>query len=1172
MKDLRIVRRAFNAGEVSPQFAYRNDVEKHAFACSKLENFYVSPLGAISRREGTRFLGKLTDADAGNGVRLVPFEYNRQLSYILAFYTTPDTNNVVLPYKYITDSVKLPLEFSLAFTLPADVQASTLIKKSENFIVSYSSTDSGKILLHLGNSTLSAAAVGGDKVVIECCDVSTGHYYAIWVNGVLASSVKTVGFFHASNTPLTVYAKEKGDLMGLKLFDFEMNRLKLVDGQVVNDDDYKGSLYSITDYIDGKDDNSAVRYPDYASQTSVLGSSYNATTGKVDFDFDTLMQGYLNLRIYDRASNPVATDTSGLSHKSDSYLNQEVWYVGGGTVPTTVAGCGDGSIMTEAVIKEQIRLHTVAIDAASDYTDSNKLESDKEAATQNLRLWLAHLFGFDSLSEFAQYMGLTMDFIYGKLTSYLWSDVVTKVDDKITIPLNAGSGNSLYFAGNLPEDVVISANGTELQTGEKLKLESDCTQLIMSVANITRDSDISLTFKTPLNASGIAYHSSLAAQWTYDKVVKLSVYDINGNIKQAGISTLIPYETLQSFQYKQAGLYMFIAHANFAPLKLSMGESGAFAFESAVKFEPSLDNPEKDITLTFGDESAKDGIVFADTVASITANSAFFTKEMSGSQLKLEYSDKAAHTYKWPYRKANNGQKDGYYIGAATAWFPPTGKVVVKPEGGVWEGVLVLEESTDNGKTWGEIGRSSAIQGLGNSQFEREIYDVRSLVRVRLIEQRDVADTSSTKVEAPTEGCFFNIYTNSTCCAWVEIQSVSDDGKSATVRFINPARAYFQTDKVYRSAWNDTYGYPRAVEIHEERLTLAGTARQPSTVWLSQSNNWDNFRSVSNLDTDPLSYTLASDDGEPISWLISKSDLMIGKGGSEWSLGSRDAGQALTASIVKASNQSEDGVEYIMPAKAANMVIYVRRGNMELGSIAYDFASDSYNSISLTTLCPEILGDGINTIFNQLSPRNYIWAIRNDGVCAVFTYDRENNVSAWSRFTFGDGVASGCALSTGKFKSVFLAVKRNEHICLERLDPNEMKTLNWGDCVPISDGMTIPYGLETNVKYTSIVETTPIFLEGHIKVSKAEFIMFNSYGGQYRLKGFNDAGEGLAREQDWRNLAMRNGNIPSVPTPRTYRFTGSCDSGYLEECSIEVKTDENAPFTLSAIAVKAGGV
>ncbi len=299
---------------------------------------------------------------------------------------------------------------------------------------------------------------------------------------------------------------------------------------------------------------------------------------------------------------------------------------------------------------------------------------------------------------------------------------------------------------------------------------------------------------------------------------------------------------------------------------------------------------------------------------------------------------------------------------------------------------------------------------------------------------------------------------------------------------------------------------------------------------------------------------------------------MIGLGSSEWSLGSRDASQSLTSSIVRASNQSEDGVEYIMPAKAGNMVIYVRRGNLELGSITYDFASDAYNSISLTTMNPQILGDGVVNIFNQLSPQNRIYALRKDGIVAVFTFDKENNVAAWSRFILGDGVVSACALSTGGFKSVFFVVKRNGYLCLERLDPNEMKTGNWKDCVPISDKIGVPNGLETSVPYESIVRTTPIFAEGNVKIYNVEFMMLNSYGGEYRLVGWTTDGKPFKHEEDWRRIRMGGDVLPGKPTPKDYRFMGNCDSGFLEEASIEVRTSEASPFTMCAMALKAGEV
>ena len=320
------------------------------------------------------------------------------------------------------------------------------------------------------------------------------------------------------------------------------------------------------------------------------------------------------------------------------------------------------------------------------------------------------------------------------------------------------------------------------------------------------------------------------------------------------------------------------------------------------------------------------------------------------------------------------------------------------------------------------------------------------------------------------------------------------------------------------------------------------------------------------MDTDPLSYTLASDDGEPISWIISRQDLMIGIGSSEWSLGSRDAGQALTASIIQASCQSDDGAEYIMPTKAGGMVIFVRRGGIELASLAYDFANDGYNATSLSTMHPELLKSGVQTIFNQLSPSNKIYAVCKNGVLAAFTYDKENNVAAWSRFTFGNGVIDACALSTSKYRSIFLIVKRENYLCLERLDPNESGTNNWLDCVPIREDLEIPEDLESSVKYKSRLKTTPIFLTGFVKIIKAGFYLQNSFGGKYRISGIDQNGDAFA--DDWQEISPRENEVFIKSSPRDYRFTGSCDTGYLEEGSIEIESDKEAPFELTAISAK----
>ena len=1258
-KDLRIVRRAFNAGEVSPQLAYRNDTEKHAFACSKLENFYVSPIGAISRRLGTRLLGLLGSVANADNVRLIPFEYNRELSYVLAFHTQSDSNTH--SWRYSSDPFHLHT-FSICFKIPENFQKTVQISGMKiadiagftpdvttigfkittdrahglsdgSQVKFYNATAQFRFTVVLSSSFEDRTSVlkSGVEYPIKVLDETSFLINAAKYEGMIPesrnfSSSCPNGYFTsdslaADNTSLaefdTATILNKGNFSldfdsasrKLKITDANLTletsalsrdahdiiltyaggRTRIFDGKTMilestalsfNDDGlgldfFAGSsfgdmwslkvfdydlmrsdvYYCADDFVAGKDETTLMRAAlSFENQTSLYGSRYE--NGKFVYNWEsatntrraeimahyhtydqTIQSAKFDVRESQLLINSLNTSISDLQN-----LIQE--YESGGSQITE----GDYNHYKEQLQTEQTQLAEEKI----------RLIPLKESL---MATW-AEAFGYATWEKFFEYSQYTdEDSLYAACWSESFVPPVRSVCEVITAPFLAPAGGNIEYTQYECKNVTAALDGSPVVSGAIATTKRNFTLSFSLNEDDTipgkADPERAKLWSGSLEAWQRSILQETPASWHSDKVVKLTAFDVNGNKVCDSLSTSIPAEILNNFQYKQVCGYLFVAHSQISPKRFAF-DGKTFVCSEAVNFQPSQDTKEEDLTLTLAGGS---GLKMTGDGGQITANRAFFTPDMIGQQLKVEYSDSAFGEYKWRFDST----------GKTSAWVAPCGKITLRPQGGVWDGVLLLEESTDCGKSWAEIGRTTSVQGSDNATIEREVYDANSIVRARMKSMGKVEETSSTKVEAATEGCFFNLYASASSAVWLEIAAVNNE-KSATVKFLNPCRANWESSAVYSSTWGGIFGYPRTVDMHEERLVFGGTAGMPSTVWLSQTNNWDNFRSVANLDTDPLSYTLASDDGEPICWLVSRSDLMIGLGNSEWSLGSRDATQSLSAKIVRASNQSQDGVEYIMPAKAANMVVYVRRGNRELGCISYDFASDAYNSISLTTMCPEILNGGVKELFNQLSPKNYIWAIRNDGVCSIFTYDRENNVSAWARFSFGDGVVSACALSSGPYRSVFMIVKRNGFLCLERLDPNEANTDNWLDCVPISENVEVPEGLSTGVRYTSQMETTPIFLEGHIKVLCAEFIMLNSYGGQFRLKGFNCAGEPLEDDSHWRNLAIKSSNIEHDPIPRDYRFTGNCQSGYLEECSIEIKTDERAPFTLCAIALKAGEI
>lgn len=78
----------FTAGELDPLIRARNDLKSYGNALEKATNVVCQPQGGITRRNGTRYITALPNSgteSAGNGVRLVPFEFSTSDSYMLCF-------------------------------------------------------------------------------------------------------------------------------------------------------------------------------------------------------------------------------------------------------------------------------------------------------------------------------------------------------------------------------------------------------------------------------------------------------------------------------------------------------------------------------------------------------------------------------------------------------------------------------------------------------------------------------------------------------------------------------------------------------------------------------------------------------------------------------------------------------------------------------------------------------------------------------------------------------------------------------------------------------------------------------------------------------------------------------------------------------------------------------
>lgn len=74
---------SFTGGVISPELVARTDLEKVRVGAKTLENMLVEAHGALKMRPGTRFM--IPCIDQANPVRLIPFEFSEQVTYVLEF-------------------------------------------------------------------------------------------------------------------------------------------------------------------------------------------------------------------------------------------------------------------------------------------------------------------------------------------------------------------------------------------------------------------------------------------------------------------------------------------------------------------------------------------------------------------------------------------------------------------------------------------------------------------------------------------------------------------------------------------------------------------------------------------------------------------------------------------------------------------------------------------------------------------------------------------------------------------------------------------------------------------------------------------------------------------------------------------------------------------------------
>lgn len=222
--------------------------------------------------------------------------------------------------------------------------------------------------------------------------------------------------------------------------------------------------------------------------------------------------------------------------------------------------------------------------------------------------------------------------------------------------------------------------------------------------------------------------------------------------------------------------------------------------------------------------------------------------------------------------------------------------------------------------------------------------------------------------------------------------------------------------------------WPERVTFHQQRLAFASTVLNKQTVWCSKAGSFLDFGiSGTLLDSDAVTFTLASGEHNRIQWLQSSKALNVGTLGNEWTvLGGVSGALSPKAGGVISTRQTSVGSEPYKPLMIGMTTLFVERHGRTISEFTYDYAYDSYKTSDITVLAPHLTESySITTWAYQQTPDSIVWCTRSDGVLLGLTYQREHKVVGWHRhYTDGAFQAVCCIPGQSREDEVWVIVRR----------------------------------------------------------------------------------------------------------------------------------------------------
>lgn len=231
------------------------------------------------------------------------------------------------------------------------------------------------------------------------------------------------------------------------------------------------------------------------------------------------------------------------------------------------------------------------------------------------------------------------------------------------------------------------------------------------------------------------------------------------------------------------------------------------------------------------------------------------------------------------------------------------------------------------------------------------------------------------------------------------------------------------------AAWSHKYGYPRLAAVFNQRLVLAGTDAQPLSIWMSQTDDLDNF-DITDEDTSAMALTVNAETQDPIRWLVAQGGrIMLGTSEGEYVAQSGGQG-AMTNTNAVVSGHGFVGSSAIAAIRGSDRIIYFERGGGRVMQYGYDQSQDAFISTDLTVYAEHVLTDGGGVVEGCFlrKPDSKAVLVMANGQLALMTYNAHHRVNAWHRYITAGRFLSVTMIPNGDKPDSLCAVVARERV------------------------------------------------------------------------------------------------------------------------------------------------